>query len=270
MKNKSNYVFGAALAGIAMGGLPGLLQRAKGAAITNAAFTFEGNFSPFSTTATATTTGATSSTTISTLNFSGATIGPILAESGTGSAYGVHASASTVYSAPAGNGSPHSLSSNVWGAGDYYQFSVPTTNIQNIVVSFDQFSSSTGPKAFNFAYSIDGTNFSTVNSYSVLFSTSTITITGTNSTGGTGTSTSWNTGFSASQFNYVFNLGSIAGLNNDPNAVFELININSTSTGGTDRVDNFVVAGDPVPEPMSVTLLTAAAAGMMFGRRRRA
>ena len=268
MKQKSKYVFGAALAGVAVGGIPGLVQRAHGAAITNAVFTFEGNFAPFSTTVTATTTGATSATTVSTFNFTGASVGPILADSGTGSAFGVHASASTVYSSPSGNGSPHSFSSTAWGVGDYYQFQVPTSNIRNIVVSFDQYSSSSGPKQFNFAYTIDGTNYNTVGSYVVQFSTNTITITGTNSTGGTGTATSWNTQFSASQFNYVFDLSGVTGLNNNPNAGFELIRLQSTNAAGADRVDNIVVAGDPGPEPMSVTLLTAAAAGAMLGRRR--
>src|SRR5262245_54423391 len=43
-----------------------------------------------------------------------ANIGPLAAEIGTGSATGHHASATTVYSSPAGNGSAHSFSSNMW------------------------------------------------------------------------------------------------------------------------------------------------------------
>src|SRR5438046_33942 len=82
MKQKSKYVFGAALAGVAVGGVPGLLQRADAAVVTNAAFTFESSFGGITGT--------------------GATTGPFLAESGTGSAFGVHAATTTVYSPPSG------------------------------------------------------------------------------------------------------------------------------------------------------------------------
>ncbi len=248
MKQRTRYVFGAALAGVAFGGIPGLVNRAHAALVTNAAFTFETSGLAFSTSVTQ---GATA-------------FGPVLAESGTGSAYGSHAATSAVYSSPAGNGSTHSFSANVWANGDYYRFVVPTTGIQNIIFSFDQISSSTGPKAFSLFYSTDGTNFSSFSNYTL-----TLTQTAT-ATGGTATSTesTWGTG-SSGAYNWSFDLSAITGLNGDANAAFEIVeNDTTTATGGTDRVDNVVVAGSAVPEPATATLLTAAAAAMLLRRRR--
>jgi len=247
MKEKVRYVFGVALAGMAFGGVHGFVDRAQGAAITQADFTFETSGVAFSTSVTQ----------------GSAAFGPVLAEVGTGSAYGSHVGTNAVYSSPAGNGSLHSLSSNVWLAGDYYQFTVPTTGIQNIVVSYDQISSSTGPKVFNFLYSTDGTTFSTAGSYSIG-----LTETATNSTGGTATESSWGTA-STGGYNHSFDLSGIPGLNNDAGAVFEIVDADTTTaTGGTDRIDNVIVSGTAVPEPASLSLMTLAAAGLLFRRRK--
>lgn len=240
------YVFSAALAGVALAGMPMATHRASAALLTNADFTFETSSSSFGT------------------SVSSATIGPLVAEVGTGSAYGVHAGASTVYSSPTGNGSSHSLSSNDWAMGDYYQFTVPTTGIQNIVFSFDQIGSNSGPADFQIQYSVDGSTYSSAANYTAV-------LTG-------GTATFWSAGTSQSAFNYSFNLAAFTGLNNDANAAFRIVmngtgSLNPTSTfgtGGTDRVDNVIIAGSATPEPASVSLVTVAAAAGTMRRRRRA
>lgn len=248
MKDKVRYVFGAALAGVAMGGVPGLVGRAHAALVTNADFTFETSGLSFSTSVTQGTNA----------------FGPILADIGSGSAYASHSATNAVYSSPSGNGSLHSLSANVWTAGDYYQFQVPTTGIQNIIVSYDQVSSGTGPKVFSFLYSVDGMNFSTAGSYSIGLTQD---ATNTASTTLTGTESSWNPS-SSGAYNQVFNLSAVAGLNNDTSAIFEIVEADTTTaTSGTDRVDNFIVAGSAVPEPASLTLLTLAGAAALFRRR---
>jgi hypothetical protein len=91
------------------------------------------------------------------------TAGPFSPEVGSGSATGSHAT-STVYTAPAGNGSAHSFSSTAWSIGDYYQFSVSTAGFKDINLSWDQTKSNTGPRDFTLQYSTDGTHFSTFNS----------------------------------------------------------------------------------------------------------
>ena len=62
-------------------------------------------------------------------------VGSAVADSGlltTGSLFtALHASASTVWSNPAGNGSLKSISSNNWSVGDYYQFSFSTNRLRS-------------------------------------------------------------------------------------------------------------------------------------------
>jgi hypothetical protein len=254
MTQRTRYVFGAALAGLALGGAPGMVKRANAALVTNADFTFE-------TSATLDYNGSTKPLSSS---ITGATIGTLIAESGTGSAYGVHAGASTVYSSPAGNGSSHSFSSNGWAAGDYYLFTVPTTGIQNILLTFDQISSGSGPAVFNLLYSTDGTTGTTLPTYT------TYTIPYSSA------SSFWSAGTPQSVDSFSFDLSSITALNNNPNAAFEMVFNGSTtpflptssfSTSGTDRIDNVVVAGTAIPEPASLSLLTAAAAALLLRRR---
>jgi hypothetical protein len=250
MKMRNRYIFGAAMASVALGGVPGLVDRAQaGVQMTAADFSFETSGLAFSLSATQGT----------------APFGPVLADSGVGSAYGSHAATASVFSSPSGNGSLHTLSSNDWTVGDYYRFDVPTTGITNIVVSFDQIGSSTGPKQFNFVVSADGVNFTTVGGYTIALPQ-----TGTNSTGGTETESSWNNSFSASGYNESYNLSAYPALNNDPSALFEVVDTDSTvtSTAGTNRIDNVIVSGtSSVPEPAALTMLTVAAAGLLLRRR---
>lgn len=175
-----------------------------------------------------------------------ATAGPFAAEVGTGNALGFHAGAS-VYSNPAGNGSVESFSSTVWAVGDYYQFSLSTLGYSGIGLSFDQTSSSTGPRDFDLAYSTDGVNFTTVGSYMVLQN-------------GAAPNASWSTSTYQSAYTFSYNLSAIPAVDNAANVVFRLVNSSTVAANGTvvaasgtDRVDNFTVI--VVPEPTGLAML---------------
>ena len=269
MKQKSRYVFGAALAGAAFGGVPQMIQKAHAAPITAAGFSFESSYTAVS---------GTNSTGGTVASSTGASIGPLLAESGAGSAYGVHAAATTVYSVPAGNGSAHSLSSTAWAVGDYYQFSVPTGLIDNVVVSFDQISSSTGPSQFTLQYTTDGSHYSAFSGYTMSYNTYTFSTTNSTTTSTTGTGSSgFSSGASNTALNYAFDLSGITGLNEDALAGFRIVDASTVSLSGgtvaatgTDRVDNFVVSGTAaagVPEPTTLSLVAVGAAGLLARRR---
>jgi hypothetical protein len=163
------------------------------------------------------------------------TAGSAVADQGlqtTGSSFsGVHASASTAWTTPAGNGSVKSLTSANWGIGDYYQFQVNTTNYQNLAIAFDQTGSNTGPSTFKVQYSIDGTNFTDFGSPYIL------------------TNDGWSSTIYRSVSNRSFDLSSLTSLNNKPSVYFRIVNTStnaisgSLGTGGTNRIDNFVVTG---------------------------
>jgi hypothetical protein len=175
-------------------------------------------------------------------------------------ATGVHASASAVFSTPAGNGSAKSFSSNNWATGDYYQFALNATGFDHIHVTFGQFRSGTGPADFKLAYSTDGVAFTDFSggSYTVL------------------STPSWSA--SATLFRsetlYSFDLSSVLALNNDPSIFFRLVNTAATgATAGTNRVDDFTVSDGPVqlvPEPSSFVALLAGVGMLTIARRRRA
>src|SRR6266850_3103529 len=156
----------------------------------------------------------------------------------------VHASSST-FSSPVGNGSAHSLSANTWSVGDYYQFRTSTFGLNNIMVSYDQVSSSTGPGNFTFAYSTDGTTFTQVGAqYSVLVNA---------------TPNTWTSGTPVSTTTFTYDLSSVLTLNNASAVWFRIIDNSTTSAGGgtvatagTDRLDNFTV--QVVPEPTTAAL----------------
>lgn len=165
------------------------------------------------------------------------TAGPHSPEIGSGQATGYHASASTVYSSPAGNGSSKSFSSNYWASGDYYQFKTSSIGYQNITLSFDQTGSNTGPRDFKIQYSTDGSTF-------------------TDFSGGTYqlTNDSWTLGgdyIPASSRS--FDLSSVTALNNKANIYIRFtvssstaINGSGIQTAGTGRVDNVIIKGTPI------------------------
>jgi hypothetical protein len=164
------------------------------------------------------------------------TTGSAAADAGvkaTGSAVsGLHASALTVWSTPAGNGSANSLSSNNWGVGDYYQFQLSTTGYSGLSLSWDQMGSGTGPAQWKLSYSTDGTNFTDITTYTLP------------------NITSWSATVPNPLSAQIQNLSSITALNNAANVYLRLsvtgttsVNGTTVATAGSGRIDNFTVSG---------------------------
>jgi hypothetical protein len=191
------------------------------------------------------------------------TAGPHAAEVGSGSATGLHAGA-TVYSNPSGNGSAESFSSTLWAIGDYYQFQVGTTGFQDIMLSWDQASSNTGPRDFALQYSTNGTTFTNFGpDYMVLANAAPNPV--------------WNGTTYEAVYTLTRDLSAIGTIENAPSVYFRLTMTTTTSasgatvgTGGTDRADNFTVTATPIPEPSSFVLAgVAGSAAILLLRRRR-
>ncbi len=182
-------------------------------------------------------------------------------ETGTGSASGLHASASTAWSSPAGNGSSHSFSANNWAPGDYYQFQTSTLGFNNIQLSWDQTSSGTGPGKALLEWSTDGSTFTAVGSdYTILANAA--------------PNPTWSAGTAQPIYTMTEDLSSIAALNNQGTVYFRLVDDSTSSanggtvgTGGTDRVDNFTVSS-VVPEPSTIALACLGSLGLVLWRRR--
>lgn len=176
-------------------------------------------------------------------------------------ASGVHASASSAWSAPAGNGSLKSYSATGWAVADYYQFKTTSVGYGNIVIDFDATSSNTGPRDFNLQYSTDGTTYTTFTAYSVLANAA--------------PNPTWSSlpANYRPEHHFSFNLSSVTAINNATDLYFRLTvnsavsaNGGAIATGGTSRLDNFTVVGSVVPEPASLALL--AIGGLALIRRR--
>jgi hypothetical protein len=142
-----------------------------------------------------------------------------------------HASASAVWSNPAGNGSDRSVSSNNWATGDYYELKLNTSNYHDLSIAFDQTGSNTGPSTFKIQYSLNGTSFTDLgSSYSI-------------------TNDSWSNLIYKSVSYKSFDLSAITTLNNMPSVFIRIVNVNTTpisgtfGTGGANRLDNFVLTG---------------------------
>jgi hypothetical protein len=191
---------------------------------------------------------------------SGSNNGPYLAESGlfanTSQASGFHATAATTWSAPAGNGSLRSFSSNNWLVGDYYQFTTSTLGYEGIIFRWDQTGSNTGPRDFILQYDI-GNGFQDAFSYSIA-------------------NDSWSTTTNKPESSRFFDFSAVTGMNDLSIVTFRLTMANSTTsinggtvaTGGTGRVDNVIIQGTAIPEPTAVLLLTGMA-GLVGLKRRR-
>ncbi len=171
-------------------------------------------------------------------------IGDIAADIGSGIATGWHlgSSGSVVWSAPSGNGSPRSWSVNNWSVGDFFQFQVNTRGLGGLRLDWDQTSSSTGPRDFVLQWSTNGTTFTTVSAFSVLVNTAV-----------SGVRTVWNFNVYEPAYHFSNDLSSVTAIENQSNVHFRLT-CNSTSSagggtigsGGTGRVDNFLVTRAPV------------------------
>lgn len=187
-----------------------------------------------------------------------ANAGPHTADAGVFAASSTALSNNTngTFSNVVGNGSARSWSSNTWDVGDYYQFTTSAVGYTNIVLSFDQTSSNTGPRDFAVLYSVDGGAFVSAGTYAVL----------ANAT----PNNFWTSGTRFPEYTSTFNLA--AG-----NATSLIVRLQSTTTvsanggtvaaGGTTRVDNVLIEG-VIPTPGSVALFGAA--GFAALRRRRA
>jgi hypothetical protein len=166
----------------------------------------------------------------------------------------VHASASTAYTSPAGNGSAYSFSSNYWGAGDFYEISFNASNYVGMTLSWDQARSGTGPSSFVVSMSVNGGVFQNLYSYSVLQS------------GGTGAPGTWSTTTSLSA--YSFSGVALNGADNAGSVVVRFVSqVAGSATAGTNRIDNIFVNGSLLPAPGAVALVGIAA--LVAGRRRR-
>ncbi|MGO9587998.1 MAG: hypothetical protein ACLP2Y_17600 [Limisphaerales bacterium] len=173
----------------------------------------------------------------------------IAAEVGSGTAAGLHAGNAT-YSTPVGNGSAHSFSSTAWAVGDFYQFAVSTLGFQNVTVAYDQAGSATGPRDFLFSFSTDGISFTPVGSSYIVLTNS---ASANNEGSGKSTSVWSSSGSQQSVYTFSFDLSSTNSLADQPVVYFRLTVADGTAengasigSGGTDRVDNFLVFGAPL------------------------
>jgi hypothetical protein len=185
----------------------------------------------------------------------------VTADIGAGAATGVHASAGTDWTTPTGNGSANSLSANEWQIGDYFQFQVNLTGFQDVTLAWDQTRSATGATTFDLQYSTDGSSFTTFSdNYTVL----------ENLAGNGGT---WNATTQIANYALSADLSSIAALDNDASVFFRLTaQVAGTATGGTGRVDNFVVnavAQEVIPEPATLAIVGVLGGGLLMRRRTR-
>jgi hypothetical protein len=119
-----------------------------------------------------------------------------------------------------------------------------TTGFANILVSFATQGTGTGFNSNQFQYSLDGVAFANFGSpYTPLAAFGLLPI--------------------------VFDLSSIPGLNNNPNAAFRIVFNGATTSTGNNRLDNFVVEGSTTatPEPTTVVLLGGGIITLLIRKR---
>ena len=189
---------------------------------------------------------AVTATTAATYSYGAANLGALVSAS---MLSGTHTSASTVWSSPAGNGSTYALSSNAWNVGDYYQISLATTGYSAVSVAWEQTRSSTGPAGFEAVLSVDGgSTFSSLGSYTV-------------------NQVSWSATVPVTTSSFA---GLASAADNQASVIirFKVVTAGTSTTTGTNRIDNISVTGSvvPVPSPGAIALLGVA--GLVARRRR--
>ncbi len=120
---------------------------------------------------------------------------------------------------------------------------VSTIGFHNVVISFATLRTSTGFNSNQFQYSLDGVAFINFGApYTPPLTFGLVT----------------------------FDLSSISGVNDNPNAAFRIVFNGATSASGNNRIDNLVVEGQniatPVLEPASVLLLSLGLTGTLANR----
>jgi hypothetical protein len=142
-----------------------------------------------------------------------------------------------------------------------------------ISVAFDQTSSATGPRDFNFLYSLDGSSFTPVgSSYIVLTNGTSL----NNELSGLSTAPWSSTTSQQSAYTHSYDLSAITALNGASSVFFRIAmadtvagNGGTVGTGGTDRLDNVIVSGtSTVPEPTSLAIIGLGALGLRLLRRK--
>ena len=171
---------------------------------------------------------------------------------GTGFLTAGHASASTAWSSPSGNGSSNSLSANNWAIGDYIQFQFSTLTLSNIGITWSHFRSSTGPANFSLSYSTDGSAFTSFTNYAPSTNT-------------------WSSVSNNIASVFTADLTSITLIDNQADVYFRLVAGSAPSaSSGTSRIDDVTIS--VVPEPSTYAMLALAGAGFagyVIRRRRR-
>ena len=189
---------------------------------------------------------AVTATTAATYSYGAANLGALVSGS---MLSGTHSSASTAWSSPAGNGSTYALSSNGWNVGDYYQISLATTGYSGVSVAWDQTRSSTGPAGFEAVLSVDGgSTFSSLGSYTV-------------------NQVSWSATVPVTTSSFA-SLASAADNQASVIIRFKVVTAGTSTTTGTNRIDNISVTGTVLPVPSPGAIALVGLAGLVARRRR--
>jgi len=174
---------------------------------------------------------------------------------------GFHNSSLTNWTTPVGNASAKSISASNWAQNDYFIFRVNSKYTTIIKLTFDQTSSSTGPRDFKLQWSINGVNFTDISNYTVPYNTT------------TNTPYSWSSTIYDSRSTLSFDLSSITEINDQPNVYFRLVNTTTNAlnggtvqSAGTSRMDNFTMFGS-LDIPLSLDIISFS--GKTFGQQNR-